>query len=623
MRLREPRKELPMRACDLIAVALGLGLLLLFAFTLKYGVSSPDECDYYTVPHRLLLGEKLIADEWNVAQLAYLLNVLPYWAYTRLTGGTAGLILFTRSLFIAVNALFYAFMYIKLRRFRLWGVFAAFSFSAVVLQTIFSVTYFTAAPMAVMAIGLILAVDPREKRVPVLLFAGVLVACAVLTEPYLIFGFALWFIAVAVCALRQKRNQPLPGLYDLLLRPRLFFWVTAGAVGVFVPFMLYMTLSGAFENLGGAFPYLFSGAEVGLLGTVLIKKTGEACLYFGVPFVLGLAASLIAAVVLRAKKSRDIKTKRIVFAAACVCLAGSCVYAGIRTLSSVQTAQWVAFSEFHGFGLLLFSPVPFLLCEKTDPRVFALWLMGAAFSLLVDASSAVILASGGGIVRTACILQLSAVLPELRRPAEKKEPDKKKKNAPPQQRGRADAVYRAVLAACLTAVLLWHGGYVLAETVYKPYEKLILHDPAPLDAVLTDGPMRGLVTTKETARVYADTLDDLDRIKAQANGAPVAVPALAPYTYLYLDLPYGTYSAWFEYYETERLAAFWALRPKQEPAYIYLPYYDKGLFAAYDEQTRQMMLDRLFEWAEGEVTEGKAGYIIRVTRLYAPDGIKA
>ncbi len=472
--------------------------------------------------------------------------------------------------------------------------------------------------MAALALGLILTADGGEKRIPVLLFAGVLLACAVLTEPYLIFGFAIWFAAAVACGVRRRRNKPLPACYAYLLRGRVFFWMTAGAAGVFVPFMLYMVFSGAFENFSAALPYLTSGAEIGKLGGSLAHKCGEACVYYGVPFIAGLAAALAAAAALRIKKNGSLRARRTVFVCACVFLAGCCVCAGARTLGSARTEHWVAFAEYHGFPLLLFSPVLWLLCKKNDPRIFTLWLLGAVFSLLVDASSAVILASGGGIVRVACILQLSCLLQELRSPAPK--PYKADKKAPREKRKLSGAAFGALLAVCAVAVTAWHAGYVLAETVYKPYEKLILHDPAPLSATLTEGPLRGLRTTAHTAKVYADTLRDLDEIKAAANGAPITVPSLAPYTYLYLDLPYGTYSAWFEYFETDRLAAFWELRPAQRPAYIYLPYYDKGLFAAYDERTLQMMLDRLLVYADGDAVKGKAGYIIKVDRLYLPEG---
>ncbi len=615
MYLQKRLKEDPAFRSLLLAASLGTFLFVFFLLTAKYGVSAPDECAYYTVPHRLLLGEKLIADEWNVAQLAYLPDLLPFWAFTRVTGGTEGLVLFMRCLFIAVNTVFYVFLCRKLRRFRIWGILAAFSFSAVILQTIFSITYFTAAPMAAAAFGMLLIIDEREKGVPGLLFCGVLLACAVLEEPYLFFCFLLWAAAVSVRAVRRKKTGTVPEKYGFILRGRVFLGTAAGAAAVFAVFMTYMFLSGAFRNFAAAFPYLTSGAEIGKLDTTLLNKLREACGYFGSPFIAGLSAALIAAAALRIRKKPAPRAKRIVFLCACISLAGCCVYAGVKTFGADEITVMAAFCEYHGFPLLLFSPVLWLLCGNNAPRLTVLWLSGVLFSVSVDASSAVIIASGIGIVRMACILQLSVFLPELRTAAA--EPERKKKNAPAQKKS-ARPFYRAALCLCCAAVIAWHGAYVLAQTIYKPYEKLLLRDPAPLDTAIEKGPLRGLVTTEHTAEVYAATLRDLDLIKNAAGGAPVTVPALAPYTYLYLDLPYGTYTAWFEYYETDRLAAFWQLRPAQQPAYIYIPYYEKGLFSRMDDRTLSIMRERIFAWVDGELTEGEAGYIIKVTAIRSP-----
>ena len=615
MRAAAPADSKKRRRCDLLAVLLGLLMVVLFAYTAKYGVSSPDEAFYYTVTDRLLKGERLLADEWNVTQLCYLLSLLPHWVFVRITGGTEGIVLSMRYLFIAINTAFYSYVYVKLRRFGFWGVAAAFSFSAIVVQTMFSITYFTAAPMAAFAAVLILVSGEREKKTPALLFAGVLVACAVLAEPYLIAGFLAWFAIVTVRRLREKKT-PILRDFGFVLDGRVYFTVAAGAACVFAAFMVYMVACGSFENFAAAFPYLASGSEIGLLDTVLFKKAWEACGYFGIPTVAGLAACVIAAAVVRLKKNENVKIRRTVFAAACVCYAAGLVYAGVCTLKSAEAPLWIRFAEYHGFSLLLFSPVLWLLSRKKDPRIFALWVAGVAFTLPVDASSAAILASGAGIVRAACLLQLPVLLRELKTPAEG--PAEKTKKARGPAPGRVSPVFTGVLAVCAAAVVLWHAGHVAIQTVYKPYEKLLLHVKEPLSRELTAGPFKGLYTTDGIAAVYSDTLEDLDEIRALANGAPAAVLDLAPYTYLYLDLPYGAYTSWFEYYETERLAAFWQLRPARQPAYIYIPYYEKGLFAKTPDELLKLKLDRLFEWIDGETTEGRAGYIIRVTHLRSP-----
>lgn len=601
----------------LASAALGALLFGFFALTAKNGVSAPDESFYFSVVQRLSLGEKLIADEWNIAQLVHLLNVIPYFVYTRLSGGTEGIILFMRYLFIGTDALFYAWCCVKLRRYRAWGLAASLCFCGVILQTIFSITYFTAAPMAILAFCLILAVDPREKKPAELLFAGVLLACAVLAEPYLIAGFLLWFITVLLREALRKKNKALLPDFGFLLDPRVFFTVAAGAAAVFVPFMAYMVFGGSFTRFTEAFPYLAAGGEIGKLGTVLFKKCLDGAGYFGIPFLLAGALALFAAAALRVKRSCNINARRAVFALAAAALAGSLLFAGIRTLRTRELPVWTAFAEYHDFSFLLFSPVPFLLSKNKQPRLIAFWAAGAAFGLLVDASSAVILGSGGGLLRTACLLQTPALLQELFR-KEAQPPDKKKKAPARDKTRRAAAV---LLAACAAVSLTWHGAYVLCETVYKPMEKLFLHT-GPLTETIDRGPFKGLATTPQIADVYTRTLEDLDTVTRIAGGRPAAVLDVAPYTYLYMGLPYGAYTAWMEFYEPQRLAAYWALRPARQPAVIYLPYCEKALFSPYPDAVNETKLKMLEPYADWELTEGRAGYILTVTALrpLPPDG---
>ena len=598
---------------DVLAAVLGALFLFALVCTAKNGAGVPDEGYYYTVAHRLSLGEKMIADEWNLAQLVHLFNLLPNILYMKLTGGTEGLILFMRYLFIAVLAVFYVYVYIKLRAYKGWGVAAAVLFCAVIQQTLLTVAYFTAAPMAVLAVWLLLMCDEKKKSVPKLVFAGIVMACSILAEPFLILVFLLWFALVLARALPALKDKPFFERWNFILDSRVFFFTTLGAVAMFIPYMLWLMLSGSFEGIGAALPYLASGGEYNSGNLIdFTKFAGAAALYSPV-FLCGTAACTAAAAVLRVKRPEDLKAKRIVFLCSCVFLAGGYVYALIKTYGGRVPEIWVAFLQYNNFTLLLFSPALWLLSDKKTPRLFALWLLGILFSVLVDVSSTVILASGGGLVRTACILQLPVLLEALRDPV----PDKKKTS---RQKNRAPALraLQGTAAVCAAVALLWNGGYFLMETVQKPWEFLFSY--APRNCEITKGPWKGLRTTKEVRDFYYDTLEDLDTIlAADTERAPVCVLSLFPFDYLYMNVPYGAYSAWYEYDEPERLAAYWQLRPAQQPAYIYVPYYDMFSYKPMPEADVREKLDSLQGVAEGERTEGKAGCIIRVTRLIAPE----
>ncbi len=596
---------------DVLAAVLGAGLVALFVCTASRGVGVPDEGYYYTVAHRLSMGERMIADEWNLAQLVHLFNLLPNLLYMKLTGGTDGIVLFMRHFFIAVNTVFYAFVYWKLRRFKGWGVAAAFLFCAVIRQTLFALCYFTIAPMAALTVWLILSDDRKPHRVTTLLAAGVVMACGILAEPFLIGIFFLWFLLALVRQTCRKQTERLLAGYDFVLNRRTFFWMAVGAAAMFFPYMGYMVFSGSFEGVGASLPYVLSGREYNAGNLIDLKKIETAIGYFGAPCLAGGAAALAASVVFRIRKQKDPRVKQIVFTAACVFLAAGYVVAGIKTISGKDISIWVCFLQYSDLGLLLFAPTLWCLCERKTPRLLVLWVTGILFSVLVDISSVVSLASGGGLLRLCCVLQLSFLLPELKR-----EGKPAKVGNRVRRRRAAPQVLQGIVAVCAAAAVLWNGGYVCCETLHKPFE--FLYTGNHLSAKLERGPFRGLRTNETAASAYDAILTDLDTIRAlDTDRKPVAVIGLMPFAYLYMDLPYGSYSAWYEHDEPQRLAAYWRLRPQRVPSIVYVPD-DYGMsYLPNDDEVMEQRLSGIRELISGEITEGAAGYIFTNVSLNA------
>ena len=597
---------------DLTAAALGLVLAGLFALTVRNGVGMPDEAFYYTIAHRLMHGEKMIADEWSLSQFVYLFNVLPAFLYIKLRGGTQGIILFMRCLFIAIDAAYYTWMYAKLRRFRGWGIAAAFLFCAVIQQSMLALAYFTVASMASVAVCILLAADERPSTRRKLVLTGAVMACGILAEPFLIAGFALWFAFTVLREIAKRRGKPFLESFAFILERRVFVYITLGAAAVFAVLMSFFTATGAFGGLSQALPYLFSGAEYNAGNLIDFSKFAEAVRLYGAVSVAGMALCSAAAAVFRLKKGSSPKVKRCILAAGMLLLAGSYVYAAARVFGGKDVMLRVAFAQYNSFMLLLFSPTPLLLRDESRPRLTVIWAAALVYSALVDLSSTVILASGGGLLRLFCILQLSVLLrePDLR-------PGKTeiKKKAVKSAAGKRFSACAAVFCA---AAVAWDLCYFMCSTFCKPVEKLFLFESGPLSAEIEEGPFRGLVTTPAIREIYENTLADLDEVKALADGAPVTVLDLAPYMYLYLDLPYGAFSAWYEFDEPERLAAYWQLRPAQRPKVIYVPFYDKYLFTPYSEETLDRKLAGLAPYVETQRVTARAGYILLV-KQQGPD----
>ena len=588
---------------DVLAAVLGVGLIVFFACTARYGIGVPDESYFYAVPQRLLLGEKWIADEWNFGQLVHLINVLPYFFYVKLNGSAEGLILFMRYFFIAAYAGFYAFAYTKLRFYKGWGLAAAFLFFAVIRQTLFGFYYCTFTPMATLTVWFVLADGEKAHKAPTLILTGILMACGILTEPFLIVLYLMWFVLTLIRTLRRSRTDRLLGGYDFALNRRAFFWMSVGAAAMFFSYMGYLIASGSFEGIGASLPYMLSGKEYNSDNLIDLRKIESAIGYYGKFCVAGSAAAMLAAVVFRVRKQKDPRVKRIIFAVACVFLAAGYVSAGIKTVRSKELYDWFCFLHYSGVTLLLFSPTLWLLCEKKTPRLFALWVIGVLYSALVDAASSLSLCAGSGIISVACLLQMSFLLPELKMPAKAKKGRRVRHSKAPMR------VFQAVIAVCAAAAIVWNMGYVCCETLRKPFE--FLYTGSDLSERLDSGPFKGLYTNETAAGVYNAVLTDLDTIRElDAERAPVAVIGLMPFAYLHMNLPCGAYSSWYEFDEPERLAAYWRLRPERVPAYIYIPYCAGMTYVRYEDRFLEQRLSGILELVSGETTEGAAGYII-------------
>lgn len=89
------------------------------------------------------------------------------------------------------------------------------------------------------------------------------------------------------------------------------------------------------------------------------------------------------------------------------------------------------------------------------------------------------------------------------------------------------------------------------------------------------------------------------------------VMKLCPYTYLYADMPYGTFSAWDEDL-FERHVSYWTLLPENRPDYIYISRYNGHSYRHLEEEELQIEIDSVKAAADCEITEGEAGYIVKI-----------
>ena len=135
-----------MKYYDVLSVVICAVVFVFFFVRVRYGINRVDESFYLTVAQRFARGERPLVDEWQLSQLSDLFLVPFYRLFVAVTGGTEGIILFMRQVFLIANLVFYWILYGKLRTYRIWGLMATAVVSFYIPWAMFTLNYYTMAP---------------------------------------------------------------------------------------------------------------------------------------------------------------------------------------------------------------------------------------------------------------------------------------------------------------------------------------------------------------------------------------------------------------------------------------------------------------------------------------------
>ena len=585
--------------------AFALSFVLLFAyfvFFVRYGVQSADESFYFTIPHRLTLGNRLVVDEWQLSQLSALFQYLPFRAYTALTGGTDGIILFFRELYVVVRMIFFAYLYAAFRRYRLWGLFGAVVFTAYNAFSHTTLNYYAMGNMALLLVCVLLFV--RQKRsVAWLVFIGFVFACCVLIEPMAAALYLLVSVLTGIGFLRKRKGKPFLPEWEFLLNGRVWLFCTAGAVVCAALFLLILTVGASpqalYENLlqlAGDSEY---NASTGHASVFKWHKVYMYLYYYGfVPAALNLA--YFVTLLIRRRRLRE--NRAVYFAVGCLVSAVGMLIAVVSPHSEPGLAAILA----SPVPLSLFGLICYVFTKKKDRGFFAFLLAGFFFAALTDFSSEASVGCGCAVSAVAAVFLFSHVWGELREARGKK----------PFSGASLRRFVRVSAAAVLIVAVFCEGARLVLAGTWHIAEDHLSGTGGVLTEELTAGPLAGIRTNAALKKAYDDAREDLDRIREKEKG-PLYVADLCPWYYIYADLPYGAYSAYYvEEDSRDRVLLYWDMHPYAKPGVIYVPYYNCDTYTP-DLAAAQEKL-RFFESVCGyELTEGKAGYILRVTRWYS------
>lgn len=616
----------PLAAVCFTALAVYLFILV------SRGFGFNDEAFYLTIPHRMFKGDRMIIEEWHVSQFSSLFLYLPEKIYYSLFG-TEGILLFARRLFICCHVAVSVFLFIRLREHGITALIASLTFCHFIFVP--GLNYYTDSLMFCAILCSLLFLG-KPLRPTGYIIAGVVAACAVLSEP--IFA-VVYFIYAAVVVIRAffARYRKKPGLLNI----KTFFLITAGIAATAMLFLTFMLTRGTLKEYIESFPNFFTDSEYSFPIISDKPQTLFSLDWYTAIWIMGPVYYIIEAVLfLIVFLDRNRLKRRPVYL----------IVAGIFNLVFLIHINKLYIDRVYD-RLLLVTVIPryiplflfglfawLLLRDKKNNKNLLYWLLsGFVYSELFDvASDAYIIGFllGGVIVNPAVLIMIKTLIGEIR--TESGSSDMSGQNC-----AKAKAILvmerAAIVVLCLVAASAPLGE--IGSFVYEmkfPYFEHRFGDfkDEKLDVRIERGPYKGLRTTKSAAKIYEKLLDDMDAIKDSGDGAF--------YTYdyallfLYVDRPYSVYSTWYVNRDFEsRQLYYWELHPEKFPEYVYIPKYEcRGFFnitdlTQYEEKygdffnhffevtrgTTDPIKERLSFWTTNyncEITESDVGYMIRI-----------
>ena len=148
---------------DAAALLVFAAVWIYYIVIVRYGVCFPDESQFITTAERFVHGDRPLVDDWHLAQLSCLFLCPFYKLYVAVKGSTAGIILFLRYLFTALNAVVYWVTYLHLRKYRWLSLVTTLLFCINVPAGLFAWYYYTASIRLLMLACLLLFAEKRRR----------------------------------------------------------------------------------------------------------------------------------------------------------------------------------------------------------------------------------------------------------------------------------------------------------------------------------------------------------------------------------------------------------------------------------------------------------------------------
>lgn len=591
------------------------------------GIGTIDESQYIDVPHRLILGDRMMIDEWHFTQFSTPLQYPLFKLYYSIWG-TEGIQLFFRYMYVVCQVAVSLFVFIRLqKKYGYTALIASLMYCHYTIINCFALSYYTMSIMASTVICTLLFTGEHTKKHE-LIVVGLCVSAAVLSEPFLAFVYFAYAIAVLIVRIIKKKTPP-----DELLSVKTFLLISASVFVCAAVFFVFFFSRTSIKEILEVLPEFFTDSEYQFPGLSEGKQNIFGFELFtvfqkiGLPFFFADGILMIAAIV--DKKRMQHRPSYLILAGVVNVLTLITIYVRFFTDSYMfYVTRHIPLFIFGGLCCLL------LQHKREHKRLIQFYCAGIVYSLILDISSAnytVVCLLGGVFSNIAVFPIAQELMREIREYAEENGKTSETKTATNigflLKKAASAALACVMIFSPLTEVcsLAFEKKFMLFENLfrrdflsllyldaYETYHDMSCSVDDKIDTVIQEGPLKGIYTAKEAADIYYLLLKDLDVIKKNSDG-PVYIFGLFPWMYLYLDLPYGTYTTWFvdaDFFT--RQLKYWDMFPERIPDYIYIPKVSSYGFLDMDSFCKYK-LTSLKDYFQFETTETNVGYIIKLS----------
>lgn len=510
-------------------IAIGSFIIVCFSVLLLWratrGFDWSDDTYASAIVCRILQGDALFKEIWDIHQFSAVILVPLFWIYGRIAG-TTGLILFSRIFMVLVLSAESICVFLRFRKNSgcIWSTLAAILLLSFGYN--FGLTYNTMMIEAFLLAFLLIPTSSNDKwKNTRYLFSGFISATAVQAYPTTIIVLVIFLIYIR----KKERNYR-----------RAITMYISGCLFVALKFLIFLSINSSFDAAIHNLHYLFMDPEHSSKHFSIIDHVKSIIAMIRLPGILILIAYLTALV----SRFTKLANKKLLSNLAIYALVAFIMVDVLSTSRSFGKNE-IKYHLYFSISLLL--PVVWLLQgTKWDDLLF-IWIASVFASVAVNMATnngasfyvyPYLFAAMATLLYIGKTIKLSFATNNLRERILRK--------------GTIVLSYAMVLFVFLSGFLYTYRDDKLES----------------LDTQLKSGPAAGLFTTQTHAEQYQLTIDTINEyVPINAN---VLYTKLLPFGYMCSETRPATPRLWRTNLDYELFEEYYQINPQKKPDAIYI-----------------------------------------------------